>query len=341
MFQKIGKAVTSRIQSTKGALTSFTQCPLLNLSIIGTTLSILLAIALSVYLFIAFAITGGYSQQIGLIQSGQFGSAFSAGVAASYFGNPLLMAAGILLALAFMVAVIWAIANSTTGKRTAIILLLAGLIIVFVLPLVFFLFVLPYLYSTVDSYDSPFLPLVRLGIDVISSFQGGSPIPFVIYFAVALALAVALFVLLWRTEAQSAFKSVILSMVGILAVIPVTLLLLENVIPLALAAIIGIIVFFVARLFLSGSGSASSSGAGTSSDRPKAATSAVHKTPKEKLKTVPNNQRLRRSKGVMEEYIEKSEINGTWGWRVCSQGEFDRGEVIIVDENGRKRNVPS
>ena len=135
----------------------------------------------------------------------------------------------------------------------------------------------------------------------------------------------------------SQIKTLVINSIIYYLLVPIILLLLSNFIPL----IIGIVVIgimFSMLSFSSSSGSVEISNNNTSRNNPKKNIEKPQVKSNKKMIEVPSGMNLYREKGTFTpDYIVQD--NGLASHKICTQEEFDKGKVVIVQNKAEIRYV--
>lgn len=285
--------------------------------------------------WILFIVEGGYAAQAGIVgDSGIFAfeQLFTKGTAGILYAGPAAVIEGIALAAAVIACFVCFYRYVGIPRR-----IIMSLLIVLAAALGGSMVYLARLGSgaipvTEEQADSFLEFLQRLGMEDISSLMTA-------LMAAAGILLVMIIVFTAFSGAGRLLKSILLSGLFCFGVVPLALLFVENIIPLFLFAVILAVVFLVLKLITrgadsSGAGSAAGSfdygGAGRGND-------AARQESNVQIKRVDSGCKVFRGETVLSGKGIFS-YNGLSTAYLCSQSDYDKGKVRVVDRDKGDRD---
>ncbi len=135
----------------------------------------------------------------------------------------------------------------------------------------------------------------------------------------------------------SQIKTLVINSIIYYLLVPLILLLLSNFIPLIIGIVVIGIMFSILS-FSSGSGGVEISNNNTSRNDPKKNIEKSQLKSNKKIIEVPSDMKLYREKGTFTpDYIVQD--NGLSSMKICTQEEFDKGKVIIIQDKNEIKYV--
>jgi len=315
----------------------------------------LLALGLFLFSFITFAfIDNGYSEQFAHLATWSIGSMFTAGAVSLYFNQYIMPAIAIILALALIACYIVYIKNASIPKRTVFISLLSlsTLMVLFLLPalLAYLIFSSNSLALILSQSESMMLSIVQFFFKYGEMMHGLFQNTVVIVIAVVLffSFPVVTSIMLGKgNDTRELFLHWLMTIIEVPIILPLLLLCVKNIIPLAIVIVIGVIAILLLKIFASGS---SESGESGSSDPGGSASSGVSKTGKGRV-DVPSHcvvavvdspkvfgpehgSIYEQPYNAFVKSIERINRDGDYRW-----GEFGRNIGSINDYNNNKLSI--
>lgn len=324
-----------------------------------------LAVIYGIVIVGRFALDGNYSQQIDAILEKGLGAAYgmsSFGNVAEIYASPIYAFVSVVLAAALVIVLVRFYKSSGVALRAIMtILLVASLAIGGFMAYAFSLADIP-----VDAGDPRVDQLLAfsssIGVSFLTLFQ--------YIFLVLVGLIVIIMLVLAFAPNHWLSRKVLLVLFVAYCLVPLSALLLENAIPIAVFVLIVCLSLILLIFFAGGSAGPTTHNGETGSsfdnkvassniglpsanvrsvsDMKRGTTGRTEEKSSDNAKkseknytteTVPRDLRLRRHTTI-EGYhrIEKLGYDDVW-YGVCSQADYDRGKIKIIDENGNERRV--
>lgn len=347
MFRKISAIKKRTIHSVK----NFKEDAINNMGYLIVMAIVLTSIVVGIVAYVLFIIRGGYSSQIALVKN----QGISSIVDGFSLGTVSLITSGIVANIIYFLAgtevivmLISYFKNSGRTKRTIMIVnLILGTIIITLTIAIGMIAVGEVAILESGTYKY---------LDVFEGVEINFKAILVAYLIVVAVIVVAFIILIMITaECRRIVGHTVLALIFAKVLMPLLILVLENIIPLMLGTgvlvIAGIIIFIIFKVFFG-----SSSSAGSLSD-------ASYRT-----KSITGNQTVKPKQEVVvkEKYQKKKEYNiSTPFWRdkggsgimtpqadsiyfknnvgatdwVCTVKEFEDGDVAIINKGKRVTNI--
>ena len=227
---KIKLNLKPRMNKLKNAVSNFREAPLKYAAAIVPGVLIAAAVVVWIAAFVLFLHNGGYFAQLNLIQGGgtSFEDTFSDGTVHSFYSKPFSIISTLLLITQIVLILISYFKSATKGKKIAMI---TALILTGILPLgILIITVAPFLLANsqmaalLSSDPSSLPPIVPAG------------------FGIMITAAIVAVVLVLQSDSKEMFKDGFFAAIVTLAVLPLLLLIVENIISLGITALlIGIV----------------------------------------------------------------------------------------------------
>lgn len=325
-----------------------------------------LAVAYGIVIVVRFTLDGNYSQQIDAILEKGLGAAYgmpSFGNIAEIYISPAYAIVSVMLVAALVIVFVRFYKSSGMALRVIMtVLLVASLVIGGFIAYAFSLADIP-----VDAGD----PRVDQLLALSSSIGVGFLTFFQYVFLALVGLIVIIMLVLAFAPNHWLSRKVLLVLCVAYCLVPLSALLLENAIPIAVFVLIVCLGLILLALAVGGSaGSTTHNGETSSSFENRGASSNIglpsangrsvsglkmgttgrieeksaddaKKSEKNYMtKTVPRDRKLRRHTTEIQDYkrIERLGYDNEWH-EVCSQADYDKGKIKIIDENGNERRV--
>lgn len=337
MFNKVKSISERAVYSVK----TFKEEPISNLAYLLVIAMALTAIISGVVSYIMFAAQGGYSQQIELLKNSGLD-----GISAGFTnGTVELITSGItskimcgLVFAEFVVMMISYFKNSSKVKRIIMIVDLVFCAIVIALATVVFWIAVGELVITEQDAYKYFGEFDGMTINLRAIL--------ITYLVVATISLITYLVLVFTTrECRWMMGYTALALLFVNIAVPLFFLVLENIIPLVTGAValvvIGVLIFFGFKIFLSGGDSTSTPSTSSGRDNYSTQKEVVNET---KLETKPSNQKeikdwsgpFWRDKGGYGFFVPQADciyVKNAWGEKtyVCTVYDFEKGNVAIID----------
>ena len=339
----------------EGTIKSFKDNPIENLGVLLPTLSVLTAIIGFIVAYILFIVQGGYATQVNVIKADGMrviSNAFTSGTTSIIYGNIVGTIIKLLFILEFVLMLGFFFIKVHIVKRVIMIVDLA-LTSLLSVAVVIFNGIYTGQIKLTEGQEIKFT-------NVFNKLHSQSDKTFFIVLTVICVLIIVSFLVLVLTS-ESKWMLGYNCLAGIIsfAIIPLILLLLENIIPLlaeiVVLAILGMIFWFI----LAGIGSPATSNSGSSRGSTSSGSRSgilgstslkmekKEEKPKEKdvkVKNFSGNVRFYRGEGgcgFIVPQVDSIYFDGNLQEHkfVCTVKEYEKGEVIIMLNNKRVTNL--
>lgn len=344
IFRKlIVNPIKSIIKETSNSISDFGYAPIHNLSVLFSSIGCIVALIGCIVSVISFASDGGYTLQLSNYKESGLDEAFTRGNGAALRGGivGIIIAACFVLSIVFMAITYFK--NVSGAKRVL-------MIIDFMLMLLFIGITALYnaiINNKIDLTDAQIKSLQQLFQTV--NYQTILTILLCISLFTIVIFAILLFLSEKRGLLGHVFKSAVFSFLAI----SVFLLIVENLIALAIVALLWIVLNIVFKVLLQGEGSSGATGSSvsrSSANKPSSApkSNVIENLPKGCIqKEVAVGNRLFVDKGYgplnyngVFVYVETALYKGKDSKIVCSYKDFQDGKVILTRNGKRITHIP-
>lgn len=307
------------------AIGEFTISPFESVAYLCVVAAAVTAAVTFIVSFILLFVKNVYGIQMKLLTTGHFEQSFSANAAHTYYNRVSLILVSIFLVISFISIVIAHIGSAGKAGKIVMIIFSSVLLLTVAAPVIL-IGIYGGIYNGAIQFNRNNVNAISPIINIVTNPKAG-----IIYAIVLLASLIGIFVTLWVSDLGDFVKPFFIILGVAYAGAPLLLLLLENLIPLIVAIVIGVIAVVIIGMSLSGDGKSGESEkeSGGSSDNFQTTKSKSGKQPK--IKEFDSGVKLERVKGgwldMYNDIIRVS--NGIGESTVCSAYEYDHKEVII------------
>lgn len=351
---KIAEFIKENTEETKVSIKYFKEQPLNSLGQLIPVGMVVTSIVGFVVAIIKFVISGGFSNQISAIKGDFFGGiseGFTSGTASVLTSGVVLTIISILLLAELLVLIIsYCKTESKVKKIIASICLGIGIVLFGIAG-----FILAVGFGVINLSEKMKMKIIEM-LTVFDGMQTATLVNGLKITAVIGVVALIVFIILMLiSDHRWMIKNSAIALLLSYIIIPLALLVVENVIPMIFGIIaivvIGGVFFFAAKIFLSGDGeSSSSSGGGYSGGSYNEKDYGTNEQKSSSAPTKPSNQReikdwwapFWRDKGGWGFAVPLADCiytKNAWGEKtyVCTVHDFEKGNVAIIDSKTKSR----
>lgn len=325
VHDKASKLISNIKNCTVNAIDEITTSPFESVAYLCVVAAAVTAAVTFIVSFILLFVKNAYGIQMKLLTTGHFEQSFSANAAHTYYNHVSLILVSIFLVISFISIVIAHIRSAGKAGKIVMIIFSAVLLLTVAAPVIL-IGIYGGINSGVIKFNANNVNAIRPIFYLITNQRA-----IIIYVIILLASLIGIYVTLGISHLGDFIKPFFIILGSAYVGVPFLLLLLENLIPLIMAIVIGVIAVVIIGMSLSGDGKSNKceKEIGGSSDNFQTNKPESGKQPK--IKEFDSGVKLERVKGgwldMYNDIIRVS--NGIGESTVCSAYEYDHKEVII------------
>ena len=347
---KIKEFFRKNVEATTASIKFINEQPLNSLGQIIPVGMVVASMVGFIIAIIKFIIAGGFSNQITSLKGDFFGGiseGFTSGTASVLTSGIVSTIISILLFVELLVLIISYYKTESKAKKIiASICLGIGTVLFGVAG-----FVLAVGFGVINLSEQMEMKIVKM-LTVFDGMQTSTLVNGLKITAIIGVVALIVFIILMLvSEHKWMIKNTAIALLLSYIILPLVLLLVENIIPMIVGVIaivvVGGVMFLGGKIFLSGSGESSGSSSVGGSVGTSSSTSRTESKPKEKYqqkKEYDLNTTFWRDKGGYGIAVPQADciyMKNAWGEKtyVCTVHDFEKGNVAIINKRVRVTNV--